>query len=92
MHTHIYRVQGVARTCCDAVRHLDAEANPGAALVAVAGLHLPAGGQGRQAQMRTVPSTVAVGAAMAAAVYRITSKAGHWQQDGSEGGKEGRVT
>jgi hypothetical protein len=29
---------------------------------------------------------------MAAAVYRITSKAGHWQQDGSEGGKEGRVT
>jgi hypothetical protein len=52
VHTHIYRVQGVARTCCDAVRHLDAEANPGAALVAVAGLHLPAGGQAGRAGRR----------------------------------------
>ena len=36
-------------TCCDAVGHLDAEPHPGAALVVVARLHLPAGRRaGRQ--------------------------------------------
>ena len=47
------RVQGAsARACCDAVRHLDAEAHPGAALVAVARLHLPAGNRIGQAGAR----------------------------------------